>query len=413
MLMMLLHVWALLLLWWPTQGAHAAIIPTGFKSLLTSPSSFSASMGLKLRAGGSHWVPTNSPYAVSVLEGWAATNRLLSRDYTSNSTAVLLSSKLLHTRPLGDLGIKGANFNIPLDTNRGCFLPTNTQAMVVFNQSQPIVVDSARLRGEISLNFTGSYELMDYNLLVPLQFFERAGVSGETVGKYLADNEEEVLFYNAALEIRLPFLVIMISQTKGPTPQSASLSSVVMELFSKNWLGSHNSLNVARSMFCVAHNELAADSVCINVNDTSMSIFSPLNRQGVLNFQQPSLPDSLEVVDRTLEKRSYSGKLFNATRPVSVQLGSPLLDPNKQKFVNLTRCTERAKYKPAAPLEGSLGPPTELGTHYSEEMYQLRSHQITQVLPPQPPDNVPCTPLTWFNVFHRSLFGGDTDFCDK
>lgn len=404
--------------------SNAAIIPQGFKSLLMSTPTFSESLGAKIYAESPKTDLLNSTFKVSALENWKSISPILSGEYTQNSRGILISSRLLRNGTIADLRIKGANFEIPFNPNNNkCFLPINTKTMVIFNQSQSMVMDNEKLTAEIPFDFNGNYNLMDYNLLIPFQFFKDSKITQEQLGGYLEANKMDVLFYNSALEIRLPFLVIMISKIDGDpifpnnsgegnktTNQNeqtpTNLSSLVFDMLSKNWLGSQNSVNLMKSIFCIMNNELVSNnSICFNLNDQSVSFFPAFKSQGGFNF---------ETLQNKKVKRSYIGttksKLFNSTHPFSVQLGNANLDHNTQKFTNLTKCKDQGKYnKQIVPLKGSLINPTE---HYSEEMYQLRSSKNTQVfqlLKRESGDQ--CDPVTWFNVFHRSLFGSKVEFC--
>lgn len=401
--------------------SQAAVIPNKFKSLLLRTPSFSESVELKSPPLSSKDNLYHLPFDVSALENWKGTNPILSRNFTYKSTAVIISSKLLRKGTIADLGIKGFNYKIPLNTTDKCFLPINTKSMLIFNQPQPVVFDSERSTGEIPFDFDDGYHLMDYNLLVPFNFSQDSKINGKRLAKYLELNKKDVLFSNSSLEIKLPFLVIMfnkfnkvpIKPNKGDNSNffesepSSKIVQSAFDMFSKNWFRSQSSANLIHLLFCVTNNELMVnDSICFDVNNHSVNFFPPVKPKGGFTF---------EKIKNKKVKRSIGtpkNKLFNSTHPFSVQLGNPKLDPKNRKFTNLTKCKAHEKYeKPMVLLKGSL---IGLSKHYSKEMLQLCSSKRAQIFQLRKRESADqCEPVTWFNIFHRSLFGSEVEFCEN
>ena len=388
-LLTLALVWAL---YGPLSAlpANGALIPKGVSSLLTNSkvpagetvfhpeepervavknvhtSSIFTDALIKLRGAGTGAGTNNnnSPLGsgskrIPSLQGYGDTSSDFTNMYVNDqTTGILLSSNVVYDNSLQKLGIKGSSVNLPViagndvaNVNRATFLPINYKSAVIFNVQDSIDIDALNLSGTIPLDVKGSYQVDDYNILVPITYLQKLKLSSVFLEEFLVQSSEGILYYNQPLEFETPLLVTFIKPSLSTSASSSKLSSLFFEIVSKNWFqSSASTMNLLQSSYCFVNDtptvSAAEHSICIKVDDNSRNIrFTPAYKDGKLNWNGM-------VANRNDHNRN---KREIAESEITIQVGRAHLFPNGLAFTNTTNCkTPEAYPQENTVLEGSL-----------------------------------------------------------
>lgn len=313
---------------------------------------------------------------------------LYSTQYDLNTTGILLDHQDLVRNKLQDLHIPGSYFSLYSPDEKSpdsFFLPFNTRGLFLLEMEHPVIVSDNQLSMMMPFDFDGRYRLKNTQLLLPKRFLERYDIVPDS-DSFNNTILKGAIYRNsmASLDFDMPLLIFHLEEDPDA---SRGASRLFFDMLTTSWIQSEDPLNIVHSIFCSLSKKSDAGA-CLRIDDDDKRLivypaYSSTNSK-MLNYNAFFKPLLEKRENDQVNGTIFEFKDFDSNTPDDV---SP------------------SKVIPLLGIGLNNRQPPPRNPHYSQVIYPDLVHISVRS------DESRCEPVTWANLFRRTLFG--TKLCSE
>lgn len=298
----------------------------------------------------------------------------------------ILTPDLMNEKSFAALGLDGMSinchkFNVPFTQNQSISIPHNSGTLFIFNATSEAPIQSREFSNFIAnsppFKLPQNIELVDYFMIIPKRMLESAKLTMNHSMIY--SNSDLFPLFKQKIADENPTVIFMYDEsTKVEVEDTPNpFASIFFDDFAVNWMKSSTYEKLVHSVFCTINTLRKSFSYCIRISPThSVKLFPAYE------------PDS------KVSAITEEGFMFSHNDEYNVPLaGLPLVDRPRTTLESLRVKIPR--------------------TNYSQILYYKPEYHISHNLVKR--DSIisnatDCRKITWYNVFHYSIFG-NIKFC--